>query len=57
MRVRTSRIVDRTVKDENSVKDLKDSGEGFGLESVTYSEMCFGEVFGLELVLCFPGFS
>ena len=38
-----SRIADRTVKDlkdENSVKDLKDSGGS--VEFVTNSEKCFG---------------
>ena len=33
------------------MKDLKDSGEVFELESVTYSEMYFGEVFEVEPAL------
>ena len=42
-----SRIV-KDLKDDNSVKGLKDSGADFELESVTYSEMCFEEVFDLK---------
>ena len=34
-----------------TVKDLKDSGAVFELESVTYSEMYFGEVFELDPAL------
>ena len=36
---------------DRTVKDLKDSEEVFEVEYVTYSEMCFGEVFEVEPAL------